>query len=247
MRVLGQAPWKRAFGVLEQVLGPLQWHDSRTACANVEGRPVWLQSVSQSRQADSALRLSVPLAKEIPLALRFHTRHNTAGVGPEVRTGDPRFDEMYLVVGQPAAVIQPALDPQARELICSSFGTGAPWVLSLQSSSGALVTVRPFPTAGGEGLGIDQPLSAHEIIGKARCLSYLAERLVAEFDRQFAVIAQHQGEAAAQAWVAQQANALLQQTDQEDQHRRKLHLVIGLVVAAIFLLPMLWILLKVAL
>ena len=227
--------FEAAVPVLTRVFGPLAWRSELLAEAVFEGKPIWIKRLLTRANVDHAVALAAPLGR--PVRVGVYTRHNTSGVGPELVTGDPRFDAAYILTGSPPEVVRAAFDEEARTTLAALWLPHQP---SLRvGDEGFLEVGRHLPTSSELSFGQSRPITPEELAAKARWLQRVAERLVASFDATYAQLAQMQGAPAAAAW----ANGLRQVRSAEAERRRTVTraatIAIVAFVAAVMLLALL--------
>jgi hypothetical protein len=200
------------FGSLEQAIGkgPIEpFHVGGDACWRLvgayRGRPVRVNVLSDGGILQ-AIVFTAPLGDR-PITLMVHDRARTTILGvPEVRTGDPEFDRVYLVNGLPAEVLAEALDPATRGWIVGTFGERDPGIETEKGFVAVAVRLRVMEGAWAVPRGRVMPPA--EIAEWLDAMHGLGDRLTSVYDRRRAAIAASQGEAAAQAWTSGHAAAM---------------------------------------
>ena len=170
---------------------------------SLRGRPVWLGLLTRGtiRGIDFAASLA---GRPIHLSIRDRRRTTILGV-PEVRTGDPRFDEEFLVSGWPAEVIAAALDADVRGWLLATCAGKDPQVSTRENRVQLFRSLATF--SAGLGVPPEAAMPPAEIGHWLDVVGRLADSLVAAFDRSYAALAHERGAAVAQAWAQAQVDA----------------------------------------
>lgn len=174
-----------------------------------------------------AVELGVSLGNR-PITLLLNHRRNTRIHGvPEVLTGDPRFDALFLLNGFPDSVLRAALDPPTRSWLCEHYAERHP---RLETEGGELrlgtVVQQRFRQ-------VARVMPPAEIVYWLDIVLPIAERLMAAFDASVEQVATSHGRAAAEQWVRGHVDAM----NARASRRRDLRRVLALAVVGALLVP----------
>ena len=170
------------------------------------GRPV--DAAVQLHQGTVvSIRFGAPLGGR-PITLLLNHRHNTTILGvPEVRTGDPEFDQLFLLNGFPVEVLRELMDPSTRDWLLARYRTADP---PLGTRDGALTLGVPLRMKDGLwSLPGSRPLPPPEVADWLDALVAMADRLASSFDGLRDAMARAQGPAAADQWVRYHVDAMV--------------------------------------
>lgn len=142
-----------------------------------------------------SVRFGVPLGDRAITLLLSHRRNTNVHGVPEVRTGDARFDGLFLLNGCPPSALQAALDRPTRAWLVEQFSAREP-TLSAERGEVSLRVVlqKSFST-------VVRQMPATEVASWLDALLPIADRLGSAFDEERAHIAHSQGDRAADDWV----------------------------------------------
>lgn len=231
--MLGPDPAQLAFlDNLQSVVGPLQELTSRTDpgsdwvfSATYRGRPVRI-GLDRGRGPFDYVRFAAPLAVPVRLFVEGHYATYTHAV--RVTTGDPEFDRRYKVHGNPPEVVAAAIDAATRQWYLATYGDKPP---QTDTRDGWLSLFKGFRSQ-----GLPSPPEISHFLDVAIGLT---DRLASAYVAHKAAIAATHGPAAAEQWHAAQCAAL--QSIQSA--RSRVRTVVIVAVGALFLLPLLGVLL----
>ncbi len=223
------------FDSLQAVLGPgeierdvLNGSAFYKVHGHIAGRPV-RATVLTDGGILSALVFVAPLEGR-PITWMVNHRRNTTILGvPEVRTGDPDFDAVFLVNGFPSEVLTDALDDRTRRWLLDGFRVEDP---RLETAKDALTISVPVRTMQGLwALPSGRVMPPEEVAQRFDTLLDLRDRLAASFDRHVERMTSEQGAEASKRWVQGHRRAMTER----DTRRQRLR---WLLVFVFIVLPL---------
>lgn len=186
------------------------------------------------RHRDRPIHILVLTDEDGPLAIHFgitlggrpitlllnHRRNTVIHAVPEVRTGDPQFDGVFLLNGFPATVLAEALDRPTRVWLLEQYGSREP---SLQTEGGELTLGVVVQSGTPSNVRV---MFASEVEFWLDHLISIAEQLVSSFERQRAELVRTQGAAAAERWISEHRGAMAARASRRKNIRRALYTVL---------------------
>lgn len=224
------------FASLQAVLGPGEierFNVGGDACYRLRGqhrgRPMEAV-VTTDGGILSSVRFEVFLGQR-PITLLLNHRKNTSIYAvPEVRTGDPDFDGVFLLNGFPAEVLRDALDAPTRAWLLERFRTAEPTVETEDGSIRIRVPLRA--KEGILALPYGREIPPAEVAYWLDAIGALGDRLAGAFDHHQAEITRTRGPEAAAQW----ARAQLGEMSARATRRSNLRLLLVLVFVGLPLL-----------
>jgi len=176
--------------------------------------------VSTRHQLPRSVRFAFSLGGR-PITLQLNHRCNTTILAvPEVRTGDPTFDNVFLVNGFPDEVLRELLDEPTRGWLLQRYSEHEPTLETEEGNLRIATAVATHPAFSATHLVRDLP--AAEISAWLDWLLAATDRLVSSFDRHCEAIARAQGPAAAQQW----AQSFVVRSAARDQRRHGIRIAV---------------------
>jgi hypothetical protein len=168
-----------------------------------------------------------------PITLTIHNR-NTKMIGiPVIPTGDPTFDQQFVVNGWPTDTVRRTLDESFRRWLVATKAGQDP---NFRTDKGFLLfheTLRV--TDGASGMRVGRVPSVGELAGWIEAAEGLAERMCAWFDRESAEIEAAHGTEAASAWAHQHIDAM----HAREKRRKTFRIAVFVAIGLVFLIPLL--------
>ncbi len=190
---------------LARVLGPLSEENSRGAHGlwwlrgNFNGQVVRVGLYTRDRGLQ-AMTLATSVG-ELPIRLLVNGRsRNKILATPEVRTGDPGFDEPFLVNGFPDEVVRAVLDAPTRHWFVTRFPEHD---VKLSTERGWLHLAKSLRFGDVWG-ATSHEMSEEELADLVSTMVRFAGTLVASYHERRAELVRTGGESAAQSWEAHQ-------------------------------------------
>ena len=113
----------------EAAAGPLSWSTSDVAVGECGGRRVRLEpyppNIGGGNRVLRGAQVYVDLGGRV-ITTEIHNRKRTSFALPEVLTGDPEFDDLFVVYGWPETTIREALDHETRRWFQEEWPNGFP-------------------------------------------------------------------------------------------------------------------------
>ncbi len=182
----------------EAVAAPLSWTQADVAVGELGGQRVrfepYTASIGQGTKVLRGTRVAVDLGGRV-ITTEIDNRKRTSLALPEVLTGDPEFDELFVVYGWPEQAIRNALEDETRRWLAESWPHGFP-----------PVSVERRELAGRFGLftGSSTPeKSVEEFRSFVDHLAAFGARLVESYDEERADEVRYRGEDGGRAWDEQ--------------------------------------------
>ncbi len=234
---MGLQPGREAYweDLARSLLGPASWVTPEMLEGEYRGRPVAFVRGYVNREL-SFMHVCAPLGGR-PVGLRLTARTGRALLRLDLRsaddtiaTGDAAFDARFELRGAPAEAIRAALDEPMRRSLAGALTRRD----AALDTEGAYVRafVRVFNRPGN--------LQPEELAPVVSLVQDLGERLVRGYDEAYRTIATTQGAEAAARW----RDRILRAGDADPTLDRRVYrsctIAVVLVVAALILLPLLW-------
>lgn len=178
----------------EAAAGPLSWTDAEVAVGECRGQRVRFEPYTANTGDNRVLRgarVSIDLGGRV-VTTEIHNRKRTSFALPEVTTGDPGFDDLFVVYGWPETTIRGALDDDIRLWLAEGWPHGFP-----------PVSVEGRWLQGRFGLfenSATPVVSKEEFRSLVEQLAGFGSRLIAAYDQERADEVRYGGEEGGRAW-----------------------------------------------
>lgn len=194
--------WDQVKLDLEELIGPMRSVPGPLSAFEVlegtyAGQTVqasWLGRVKSGSTRGSTLWIGASIGDR-PIRSYVWLRSGSTIFGPKASTGDPSFDETYIVSARPPDVVSNALDADIRELIFRRW-PDRDTSLTIEGGFAKIMAGTSRPGPSGQRSAPDQD----QLVSILNDVVLIADKMRASYDQTRASIAAQQGEEAAVEW-----------------------------------------------